>query len=104
MKIMGDWKTRNVWIDGKYLDPIKSQQIRNHSPDGHFWSYGGSGPSQLALSILLCHFPKEIALKWYQDFKWDVIATLPKSDFQIEIDLDKWIKKQELKNEKRQNN
>lgn len=31
--------------------------VRNHSPDGFNWGYGGSGPSQLALAILIDHLP-----------------------------------------------
>jgi len=91
MKIKGDWERRDVWVDEKYLSPEMSQNVYNHSPDGHCWGYSGSGPSQLALSILLYHFPEKIAVKYYQCFKQDVIAGLPKGDFQIEIDLEKWL-------------
>ena len=92
MKLKGEWESREVWVDGKYLSPEMSQNIRNHSPDGHCWSYSGSGPSQLALSILLYHFPEQTAVRWYQDFKQDIIAPLPAGDFEIEIDLDAWLK------------
>ena len=95
MKIKGEISTRYVWIDGKYLNPRDSQKIRNHSPDGFAWgNYGGSGPSQLALAILLYRFSEEVASKHYQDFKWDVIANLPAQDFEIEIDLEKWLENQ----------
>ena len=30
--------------------------IRNHSPTGFAWGYGGSGPAQLSLAILVDHF------------------------------------------------
>lgn len=50
--------------------------LRNHSPDGFAWGYGGSGPAQLALAIL-CWFGDEAeALVAYQDFKAQVIAPL----------------------------
>lgn len=57
------------------LSPKASQKIWNHSPDGFNWGYGGSGPAQLALAILY-HFTKsrEVALHWYQDFKWAFVA------------------------------
>jgi len=54
--------------------------VRRHSPTGHAWGYGGSGPSQLALDIL-CEFwmvspdpelgtsRRETALRWYPEFK-----------------------------------
>jgi len=104
MKIKGEINTRNVWIDGKYLDPMESQKVHNHSPDGFAWgNYGGSGPSQLALAILLTHFLEEVAVYYYHDFKWDTIANLPPSDFEIEVDLDEWLKKQKEKNERRNN-
>ncbi|MBZ5660022.1 MAG: DUF6166 domain-containing protein [Acidobacteriia bacterium] len=53
--------------------------LPNHSPTGFCWGYGGSGPAQLALAILLEHFhgDQERALALYQDFKWKVIAGLP---------------------------
>jgi hypothetical protein len=69
---------------GKRLDLYASLKMVNHSPTGFCWGYGGSGPAQLALAILLDHFDgdKERALSLYQDFKSKVIADLPMdSDF-----------------------
>lgn len=66
---------RQVWLDGEFLDPAPSQKIRNHSPDGFNWGYGGSGPSQLALAIVLKLTGKTAN---YQDLKWKIIAGLPK--------------------------
>ena len=74
-----------VEIDGQpsyRLRPTTSLKLRNHSPDGFNWGYGGSGPAQLALAILLDHFsdaqnPRDAALWLYQRFKWAVIARLP---------------------------
>ncbi len=59
------------------LDPQRSQNIRNHSPDGFEWGYGGSGPSQLALAILLDALPgnsQPLAERLYQKFKFDMVA------------------------------
>lgn len=84
IQLKGDWQTRRVWLNGKELFPEKSQKVINHSPDGFNWGYGGSGPAQLALAICL-----ELGFKMhYQDFKWKYIATLPKSDFDVEIEID----------------
>ena len=49
----------------------------NHSPNGFEWGYQGSGPAQLALAIL-GHLlkNKELAVRYHQDFKRDVIARL----------------------------
>lgn len=65
-----------VTKDGKDLDPGRSQQVCNHSPDGFAWGYSGSGPSQLALAILLEETDLDTAKHRYQNFKWDMIAKL----------------------------
>jgi hypothetical protein len=68
---------RAVTIDGTPLSPARSQSIVNHSPDGFSWGYGGSGPAQLALALLLEFADDQFARRYYQDFKWDIIAELP---------------------------
>ncbi len=60
------------WTD---LDP--RYDLANHSPTGFSWGYGGSGPAQLALALLADAMGRdELALAWYQDFKWAVIARI----------------------------
>lgn len=79
--LRGNAKTREVWLNNERLDPALSQAIRNHSPDGFSWGYGGSGPAQLALAVTL-----EVTGKpdGYQQFKWDLIAGLPQDeDFEV---------------------
>ena len=69
---------RTVYLDNRVLDPSRSQQVYNHSPNGFSWGYGGSGPAQLALALLLEAGASEMeAQKKYQEFKWEVIATMP---------------------------
>ena len=47
-----------------------SQELVNHSPDGFNWGYGGSGPSQLALGLLLSvTSDTDLSLRYYQEFK-----------------------------------
>lgn len=74
------WRNENgdpvVLMNGLILDPKRSQQVVNHSPNGFEWGYGGSGPSQLALAILLDEVDQDMALDLYQEFKWRVIAVL----------------------------
>lgn len=66
-----------VTVDGRPLDPML--HIRSHSPTGFSWGYGGSGPSQLALAILVDLFGKDsIEAKHYQAFKWEVVSRMPK--------------------------
>ena len=79
--LKGIAKTREVWLDDELLDPTHSQAIKNHSPDGFNWGYGGSGPAKLALAVTL-----EVTGKsdGYQQFKWNLIAGLPQGeDFEV---------------------
>ena len=50
-----------------------------HSPTGIEWGYGGSGPADLARSILLALVDEPTADALYQRFKQDVVATVPKT-------------------------
>ncbi len=58
------------------LSPVASQKLRNHSPDGFQWGYGGSGPAQLALALLLdATTDPEMAQAHYQNFKFFMVAS-----------------------------
>jgi len=83
--IQGRFDEYMVYVGGQPLDLAGSLKIRNHSPDGFMWGYGGSGPSQLALALLL-HFgaTAQEALSWYQTFKGEIIAQLPQTDFEMQ--------------------
>ncbi len=70
-----------VYVNGRPL-PLRLD-LRNHSPDGHEWGYGGSGPAQLALSILAFVCGDEIAQAHYQDFKFKVIAHQPHDGWEM---------------------
>jgi hypothetical protein len=92
--IAGDWDTRHVFIDGVELLPARSQKLYNHSPDGFNWGYGGSGPAQLALALLLKFTTMEKAMRLHQQFKWDVIATLPQGNFALQASvIELWLEK-----------
>ena len=64
----------SVTVGGQPLP--RSLHLRNHSPDGFEWGYGGSGPSQLALSMLLACTDEAEALSAYQDFKWACVSRI----------------------------
>lgn len=66
-----------------------------HSPSGFTWGYGGSGPADLALNILLqVTGDREVAWRYHQDFKWEKIATLPPEGGEIDVeDVKKWLRK-----------
>ena len=63
--------------DQERLTPERSLQLVNHSPSGFEWGYGGSGPAQLALALLLDYTGDEtFALDHYQAFKTEVVSQL----------------------------
>lgn len=47
-----------------------------HSPDGHAWGYGGSGPAELAKDILWDFLGYEPPMDMYQAFKFQVISRI----------------------------
>lgn len=74
------------------IDPARSLKLRNHSPTGFEWGYGGSGPAQLALALLLDFTDNDTAaLTSYQAFKADVVAAMPRPDrSQHNDEADSW--------------
>ena len=58
-----------------FLEP--RHDLRNHSPDGFSWGFGGSGPAQLALAMLAdITQDDEFAQRHYQDWKREYVANL----------------------------
>jgi Family of unknown function (DUF6166) len=74
MRIFGDCKVWKQEADGHDTLLPPRNEVRNHSPDGFNWGYGGSGPAQLALALLLDVVDRYIAEALYQEFKWKVIS------------------------------
>ncbi len=74
--IVMDYKT------GENLYRLK--HIIRHSPDGMNWGYSGSGPADASLSILIDCVGVELAEKYYQKFKTDIIANLPYTEWVLE--------------------
>lgn len=95
-----------AWIDGDFPLP----HVVHHSPTGFEWSYGGSGPADLALSILSYVIGDEQetveifdggrvgCLAWllHQQFKWDFVATWPREGgWAISVgEVRRWIARQ----------
>jgi hypothetical protein len=76
-----------AWLNGVELDTDKSRELRDHSPGGFEWGYGGSGPAQLAVAICSELWP-DLWTRIYQDFKWMYLATLTDADSTaVNIDL-----------------
>ena len=81
--IKGIAKTNKVYINEKELPIEPSQKIIKHSFD-FSWGYGGSGPAQLALALVLYYTKKPDN---YQELKRLLIAGLPQGqDFEISED------------------
>jgi hypothetical protein len=80
-----------VTVDGRPLD--LRHDLRNHSPDGAEWGYGGSGPAQLALALLAdATDDDELAQTHYQRFKREVIAGFERDRFLItQAEIRCWI-------------
>lgn len=98
--------------------------IVHHSSTGFEWGYGGSGPSELALNVVAFHLEAhrhhftrrfgvdvmherfrvlggrcpELAWDLHQDFKWDLIAKVPRDGGLVyALDIWKWIKPRAIK-------
>lgn len=64
-----------------------------HSTTGFEWGYGGSGPADLALNILLhVGITRADAERLHQDFKWELIAKIPPKGMTIKAeDVQAWV-------------
>lgn len=91
-----DPDTAPVTVDGVELALEPSLKVRNHSPTGFEWGYAGSGPSQLALALLLDFTGDQgLALFRYMEFKrafvvgWD-------AEWEIDgVELRRWLEHQQ---------
>jgi hypothetical protein len=64
------------------LDP--RFDLRNHSPTGFEWGYGGSGPAQLALALAADVLrDDEAAVGVYQRLKFRVVGRLPEAGWTL---------------------
>lgn len=91
------------------------RHIPSHSPTGFSWGYGGSGPADLALAILVDHLKehppkdgyknpkfsqwtvKSKAWKHHQPFKWHFVAKFEDEWELYDTQIEKWLKEQEGK-------
>lgn len=79
-----------VTVNGK---PLKHQVY--HSPSGFNWGYLGSGPADLARSILWDHLGKEPPRDVYMDFKERFVSGW-KNEWQIDSHrIQDWLKARE---------
>lgn len=90
------------------------RHVEAHSPDGFEWGYGGSGPADLALSILADYFEglwepeldhdkfanmvRIRSWAYHQSFKRDFIETAKPKGWEIsEEDVDHWLERRKEK-------
>ncbi len=60
------------------------RHVVRHSPTGMEWGYGGSGPSDLALSILADALGSvEAANPLYGVFKWRFVASFDRKEWEL---------------------
>jgi hypothetical protein len=78
----------NVTVNGRPL-----QHIVRHSPTGFEFGYGGSGPADLAYSILCDCIGKDMAELLYQRFKWAYVARWGDSWEIGETEIREWIRR-----------
>ena len=65
-----------------------------HSPTGIEWGYGGSGPADLALSVLLALTDEPTANALYHRFKHEVVASVPEAGGVLRAaDVRRWIER-----------
>ncbi len=72
------------------------RHIIHHSPTGLEWGYSGSGPADLALSLLTDACGNKIAWEWHQAFKWDVVAGLAESWTLKRSAIQEWVRRYAL--------
>ena len=80
-----------VTVNGK---PLKHQVY--HSPTGFEFGYGGSGPADLARSILWDHLGKEPSSALYQEFKWAFVACWGDGWQISSLEIQDWIDTRDL--------
>lgn len=90
----GEW-FGPVFVNDEQLELGPSFEVVQHSPDGFAWGYSGSGPSQLAMAILLkAGLSKAEALRLYHKFRDEFLAGLPRASFSIDVDVATWTSQQ----------
>jgi hypothetical protein len=95
--------------DGTARSSIPQRHV-HYAPKGFDWGFGGSGPADLALNVLTLFLPltpdatgvalrdgsaiSEAAWALHQEFKYDLIATLPRAGGDISAEsIRAWITK-----------
>jgi hypothetical protein len=71
---------------------IDLPHVKRHSPTGFEWGYSGSGPADLALSILAHHLDMEsVGPVLYQAFKAECVAKMGPKWQLHRSEIDNWL-------------
>lgn len=85
-------EARVVVVDPEYGTTEPLPHVERHSPTGFEWGYGGSGPSDLALSILAHHLEvKAVSPMLYQQFKAAFVAHFGDEWVLQSTVIDRWL-------------
>ena len=86
-RIKGNWKTKQVWIDGEALNNKSDDQEVDKCSGEYDWGRESSGQNYLVLRICMICSEKTgiIKLDGYEEIK-DIVVSLPQSDFDVEIE------------------
>jgi hypothetical protein len=76
-------------VEGESVRPLVHQC--RHSPDGFEWGYGGSGPADLAHSILADVLGRMPGPDLYQSFKSDFVANWSNAWSITEAEIQNWL-------------
>lgn len=87
-RVMIDGTSEARVVKTEPFEATDSLKVRNHSPDGFEWGYGGSGPSQLALALLLdaTENQGDIAARYYMRYKDAHVRAWPHAGFVVTQD------------------
>ena len=92
--LTGDAEDVVLWrtLEGKAHASVP--HAARHSPTGIEWGYGGSGPADLALSVLLAITDEPAANALYHRFKHEVVATVPEAGGVLRAaDVRRWVER-----------
>lgn len=97
-RVSDEWVV-TVQLVGDHGKERPLHHVEYHSPDGFSWGYGGSGPADLALSILSDMLGERLtksklvkgkSVSWdmHQRFKWAFVQTWPQEgSWEIHSDI-----------------
>ena len=93
--LTGDAEDVVLWRTAEGVARASVPHSARHSPTGIEWGYGGSGPADLALSVLLVLADERAANALYQRFKAEVVARVPERGGVLRAaDVRAWVERQ----------